>query len=102
MNKQLDRKKGVGGMTGGLLIGGAISLVVLAIVIAAGLIVLTEFNDATTDNTVSNALNDSAVGIAGFVDWYDIIVIMLVVAVIFSLLALGIMAISSVGGGATI
>lgn len=51
------------------------------------------------DTTINNAVNDSAIGISGFIDWYDIIVIMLVVAVIFSLLALGIMAISGIGGG---
>ena len=102
MQKQLDKKKGIAGMGGGVLIGGVLAVVILGIVLGMGMLVLIEFNDATTDNTVSDALNDTVVGLAGLTDWIPIIIIMLVVAVIFGLLALGIFAISRVGGGASL
>jgi len=65
----------------------AIGIVVLGIVVTVGATVLLNVRDTNTENdTAYNLANDAATGIAEYGNWFKIIVIVGVAAVILSLI----------------
>ena len=77
----------------------AIGIVVLGIVVSVGANVLINVrNTNTTSDTAYNLANSAAVGIAEYGNWFKIIVIVGVAAVVLSLIF---MAFGRRGGGAT-
>ena len=65
----------------------AIGIVVLGIVVSIGATVLIGVRDTNTVNDVSyNLANDAALGLAEYGDWFDIIVIVGIAAVILALI----------------
>jgi len=77
----------------------AIGIVVLGIVVSIGATILLNVRDTNTaDDTAYNLADSSATGLAEYGNWFDIIVIVGVAAVILSLIF---MAFGRRGGGAT-
>lgn len=75
----------------------AIGIVVLGIVVSVGATVLLNVRDTnTTDDTAYNLADDAATGIAEYGNWFSIIVIVGVAAVVLSLIF---MAFGRRGGG---
>lgn len=65
----------------------AIGIVVLGIVVSIGATILLNVRDTnSTDDTSYNLANDAATGLAEYGNWFDIIVIVGVAAVILSLI----------------
>lgn len=65
----------------------AIGIVVLGIVVSVGATILINVRDTNTaDTTAYNLANDAAVGIAEYGNWFKIIVIVGVAAVVLSLI----------------
>ena len=65
----------------------AIGIVVLGIVVTVGATVLLNVRDTNTENdTAYNLANDAATGIAEYGNWFKIIVIVGVAAVVLSLI----------------
>ena len=65
----------------------AIGIVVLGIVVSIGATILINVRDTNTENgTAYNLANDAATGIAEYGNWFDIIVIVGVAAVVLSLI----------------
>jgi len=75
----------------------AIGIVVLGIVVSIGATILLNVRDTNTaDDTAWNLANDAAAGLAEYGNWFDIIVIVGVAALILSLIF---MAFGRRGGG---
>lgn len=71
------------------LTGGAIAIVVLAMVVGAGLIALEAFGGSlTVGSSAYNAIQDFIVGLAEFANWPTTIIIILIVSVIIGLIML--------------
>jgi hypothetical protein len=67
----------------------AIGIVVLGIVVSVGATILVNVRDTNTANTISyNLADDAATGLAEYGNWFKIIVIVGVAAVILSLIFL--------------
>ena len=65
----------------------AIGIVVLGIVVSIGATVLIGVRDTNTTNDIAyNLANDAALGLAEYGDWFDIIVIVGIAAVILALI----------------
>lgn len=65
----------------------AIGIVVLGIVVSVGATILVNVRDTSTTDTVAyNLANDAATGIAEYGNWFKIIVIVGVAAVVLSLI----------------
>jgi len=65
----------------------AIGIVVLGIVVSIGATILLNVRDTnTTDDTAYNLANDAAAGLAEYGNWFDIIVIVGVAALILTLI----------------
>lgn len=65
----------------------ALALVSLAIVVGVGVIVLAEMDDAVTDANASSVLQTGITALQTFADFFAVIVIIGIAAVIFLLLA---------------
>jgi len=75
----------------------AIGIVVLGIVVSIGSTILLNVRDTNTENDIAyNLAGDAATGLAEYGNWFDIIVIVGVAAVILSLIF---MAFGRRGGG---
>jgi len=67
----------------------AIGIVVLGIVVSIGATILINVRDTNTENgTAYNLADDAATGLAEYGNWFDIIVIVGVAAVVLSLIFL--------------
>jgi len=81
----LNKKKGVAGLDLGA--NGIMMLFFIGILLFAIALVGAKFIDSTTDTTAIQVINDTTTGIADFVDWVPIIVIMLAVVIVILLLS---------------
>jgi len=80
----------------------AIGIVVLGIVVSIGATILLNVRDTnTTNDTAWNLSNSAATGLAEYGNWFDIIVIVGVAAVILSLIFMAFGRRSGAGGGVT-
>ncbi len=80
----------------------AIGIVVLGIVVSIGATILLNVRDTNATGDVSyNLANDAATGLAEYGNWFDIIVIVGVAAVILSLIFMAFGRRGGSGGGVT-
>lgn len=70
-----------------MIVPAILTLTVAAIILVFGLLMLDEIWDQTTSGTEAyNAANDTIIGLGKFADYWDLIVLAIVIAVVISLI----------------
>jgi len=93
--------RGVAGLT--VLMSLVVMLFVIGLLVMIFALMGGELQDATTDATAIDVINDTTVGISGVTDWYDIFIVIGAMVVLILLTVIIITAIRSSGlmqGGA--
>jgi len=83
MQKQKMNRKGALGL--GDIYPAVLTFVLIGIVLGIGLYVMSEVSSEISDVTAANAVNDTIDALAGFADWFAIIIIVLAAAIIIGL-----------------
>ena len=88
--KKISKKGNVGGLP-----NFAMGIVLIGLVVGVGLLVLSEFQNASTSSAVNTSLTTTVTAVGGVANWLSIIVIVVIASVI-----IGLFGMRGFGGGA--
>ena len=93
--KNLRKERGVGGLT--IFLSLIVMLFIIGLLIMIFSLMGGELQDATTDTTAIEVINDTTVAISGATDWFDIFIVIGAMVVLILLTVIIIVAIRGSG-----
>lgn len=86
MKQELLSKKKKGNLD--MVVPAVFAVMIIGVIVGIGVLILSGFDDATSDATASEAFNDSLTAIMDFIDWLPLIVVVVIAVVLLGLIFL--------------